>query len=351
MPDHPPTTCATSMLHTPPAVWLPAIRTRTGTDSFTMRLASALERRGTRVGITWLPPHAEYLPWTVKPPRPPSWAKVVHANSWLPARFLPAGLPVVVTLHSCVHDPVLDPYKSPLQRLYHRHWIFATEKRAIERADAVTAVSRYTADRASSVFDCRRITTIPNWTNLEDFKPDQRSKPNDPFRLLFAGSLNRRKGVDLLPTIMAKLGPRFELYYTGTEKEFAPYGSPTSNMKAIGRIENEKQLVEQYRACDALLFPTRLEGFGLVALEAMACGRPVITSDCSSLPEVLGTCGSGFLLPVDDIERFVEAATILVNDPTLWGKMGRQARRRAVRFTESSTVDSYRDLYSTLACD
>ncbi len=80
-----------------PAVWFPAVRAGTGSDKFTLQLCEALNARGIRAGITWLPHRAEYLPWTVRVPPVPGWANIVHVNTWLHPRFLPRGIPVVAT--------------------------------------------------------------------------------------------------------------------------------------------------------------------------------------------------------------------------------------------------------------
>ena len=105
------------------AVWFPAVRTGTGTDVFTERLVAGLSARGIKSGITWLPSRAEYAPWTVAAPEPPSWANVAHVNTWLHPRFIPRHLPFVATLHHCIHDPALRQYKGQLRTAYHRDWI------------------------------------------------------------------------------------------------------------------------------------------------------------------------------------------------------------------------------------
>lgn len=257
-------------------------------------------------------------------------------------------MPVVSTLHSCVHDPALARYKTSAQRSYHGHWVLGTEKRNLQRASAVTAVSVYTAQRATKIFEQADIVPILNWLDRESFTPAQRREPNHPFRLLFAGSLNKRKGVDLLPSIMAQLGNAFELHYTGTEADLRRFGWPTANMKPLGRIHGPANLVNAYHDCDALLFPTRLEGFGLVALEAMACGRPVIATNCTSIPEIVVDGESGILCPVDDVAAFARAAERLRGNPEVWRHMCRSARQRAETFSEEKAVSEYVHLYQRL---
>ena len=332
-----------------PAVWLPAVRTGSGADVFTERLAAALTHRGIRAEIAWLPHRAEYAPWTVRAISPPPWVNIVHVNSWLHRRFVPAGLPLVVTLHSCVHDPALQPYKSPLQHLYHRTWIWRREGDMLRRAHAVTAVSRYTSDRAAAVFGRTDILPIHNWIETSSFRSDDRPTPHSPFRLLYVGNMNRRKGADLLPEIMHRLGGDFELRYTGRADEFWDAGQIPPNMISLGRLHGTGSLVAAYRESDALLFPTRLEGLPLTVLEALACGRPVISTDGSSLPEVVEHNVTGVLCPVDDIGAFVAAARALRDEPEMWRRMCIAARERAdSQFGEEQAMDLYARLYLRL---
>lgn len=333
---------------TQPAIWFPAIQAGSGADVYTERLAAALEARGIRTEITWLPHRAEYAPWTVSVLKPPDWANVVHINSWLHRRFLPSNLALVVTLHSCVHDLALKPYKSWQQRLYHRYWIKACEAETLRQADTVIAVSHYTAKQASEVFRCTNIVPIYNWIDIESFQPIERQAPNKPFRLLYVGSLKRLKGADLLLTIMRQLGNDFELRYTGSKEELCSASVLPPNIIPLGRLEGSTDLVEAYQACDALLFPSRLEGFGLVALEAQSCSLPVIATNGSSLPEVVEDGKTGLLCPMDDINAFVNAARTLYNHKHIWLRMRTAARNRAIiLFSEEKAIRHYLRCYET----
>jgi len=331
-------------------VWFPAIRTGAGVDVFTARLALALEKHGVRTQITWLPHRAEILPWTVSIPKPPIWANVVHINSWLDSRFIPAHLPVLVTLHSCIHDPALNQYKSPLQKLYHQRWVWQREKESIDRANIVTAVSKYTAIQAEQTFFCAGIIPVHNWIDPQKFFPSENRSPHAPFQLLFVGNARRKlKGADLLASIMRSLGSEYELRFTGSREDLGEVKSLPSNMIAIGRLKTEQEVVDAYQSADALLFPTRLEGFGLVALEAQACGLPVITTAGSSLPEVVDDGVSGFLCPKDDVSAFVDAIRHLKDCPDEWGAMRLAARRRAQNlFSEDQAIEKYLSIYRSL---
>jgi glycosyltransferase involved in cell wall biosynthesis len=330
-------------------VWFPTIRAGTGTDIFTIRLATAFKKRGIQTHITWLPHHAEYLPWTVPVPEPPAWATVAHVNSWLPGRFIPRRLPLVVTVHSCVHDTALSPYKNPAQKLYHRIWIQRCEANAIQLAEVVTAVSHYTQKQAENYFSRHDIISIHNWVDTNIFSPGEMKHTHSPFRLLFAGNLNKRKGMDLLEKIMKKLGSDFRLDITCSQDDLNKLISSAVNITALGRINSQAEMAQLYRNTDALLFPTRLEGLALVALEAQACGRPVIATKSSSLPETLIDGKTGLLCGQDDVEAFAEAAQTLRTNAKRWSSMCEAARRHAVEnFNEDKAVNSYLRIYENL---
>lgn len=300
-----------------------------------------------KADITWLPHRAQFAPWTVPIPKTPDWANIVHINSWLPRRFIPDDRLLVVTHHSSVHDPALTPYKGPLRNFYHQQWIKRWERYNAHRASILTAVSHYTAEQAARTFGRLNIQTIYNWIDTDIFSTNRRKRPHDPFRLLFVGKLRKLKGSDLLPKIMVLLGPKFELWYTGSPKGLGTTKIP-KNMTPIGRLEGDAALVDAYQNADALLLPSRLEGFSLVTLEAHACGLPVLTTDVASLPEVVVHQQTGILCPIDDVDAFAAAARSLRDQPERWRHMSEQARTRAVHyFGEENALQKWISLYKS----
>lgn len=329
-----------------PAVWFPAIRAGSGTDVFTERLAEGLGQRGLRAEITWLPHRAEYAPWTISPLKPPPWANIAHVNTWLHQRFIPPDLPLVATMHLCVHDPALAPYKSRTQALYHRLWVKRLEQKVLALAQRVVAVSRYAEERTNAAFSPREIEVIHNGIDLDTFRPAQEKETHHPFRLLYVGNWSSRKGADLLAPIMARIGSDFELRYAANRYPAGqPQGFP-AGCRPLGRLATPQAMARAYHEVDALLFPTRLEGFGLVALEAQACGLPVIASRGSSLPEVVADGETGLLCPQDDVAAFAAAARRLATDTSLWRHMSQAARARVeARFGIDAMIDRYIALY------
>lgn len=329
-----------------PGIWLPTIRAGTGADVFTQRLCDGLNAKGVRAEIAWLPHRAEYLPWTVAVPQLPAWASVVHVNSWLPQRFWPRGVPVVVTVHHLVHDPAFRPYRSVLQAAYHELLIRRRELRAIRDAAAVTTVSDYVRETVAAFSGRKDIVIIHNWVDCDKFRPGADSSLPDSgsLRLFMAGSRSRRKGIDLLPGLAKALGPGFEIRYAGG------YGGGTPTVEGIvelGRV-NEVALVREYRACDAVVSLSRYEGFGYTALEAMACGKPFYGFDTSALPEVVGHAG-GVLVPVDDVHALAEALRELRSRKVSGGaEIGEGRSRVLARFGENN-VEKYIETYAALA--
>lgn len=328
------------------AVWLPAIRAGTGADVFTLRLCEGLRARGICAEIEWLPHRVEYLPWTVAPPRPPAWANVVHVNSWLPRRFWPKRLPVVVTVHHLVHDPAYRPYRSLIQAAYHTLLIRTRELRAIRCADAVTTVSDYVRHTSSSFSGRNDITVVHNWVDFDKYNQGQQYGPHGkgPLRLLMAGNQSRRKGFDLLPELMKALGSGFEVRYAG--------GSSKKALKIRGVIElgwlSEDALLHEYTACDAVVSLSRYEGFGYTALEAAACGKPFYGFATSALPEVVSP-RCGVLVPVGDVRALAAALhdlRIRLDKPgetSPW-----RGRSRALSQFGPRNVDKYIDIYRSL---
>lgn len=335
-------------MNKPPAIWFPTVRCGTGTDVFTETLVAGLQKQGLQAEITWLPHHAEYLPWAVSVPKPPKWANVAHINTWLHPRFIPTNLPVVATLHHSIHDLALKPYKGWLRAAYHQHWIRRIERATMQRANTVVAVSQFAADSAKvHILDCP-MQVIYNGVDTKRFYPPAQRQIHKPFRLLYIGAWRTLKGVDLLAPIMQELGSDFILHYTGGSVAEKDKAKMPANMYDIGRLSGD-EVVKAMHEADALLFPSRSEGFGLVVAEAMACGLPVICTRGSSLVEIVQDGVTGYLCPLDDVAAFVQAAQQLASNGQLHSKMRETAYQRvANEFSSFSMIEKYIHQYEQL---
>jgi len=312
-------------------IWLPHLWSGGGADVFIERLAKGLSALGHEAIAQPLSKSWQFFPWCLKAVKPPNGTHVTLTTTNIAFTLKRAGIPLVALEHHCVLDSAYRPYRSAAQAIYHETLVRWSELASLKAADALVAISEYTAASLYHALGGPKARVILNGIETDFFCPrvdPVTNKEQRPFRLLFVGNLIRRKGADLLPQIMERLGPGYELRYTSglrSKDDFA--GHP--NMKPLGRLTRD-QLRNAYREMDILLFPTRLEGFGYAPAEAMACGTPVVTTDCSSLPELVDDGVNGVLCPIDDVESFVNAIQNLAADPNRLLAMGRSARQKAI---------------------
>ena len=110
-----------------------------------------------------------------------------------------------------------------------------------------------------------------------------------------------------------------------------------------GRVRDD-DLIGLYRAGEVFVFPSRYEGFGFPPLESMACGTPVISSNRTSLPELIGD--AGILVDPDDVDAIERELSALLASPDRREQLGERGRRRAADFTwrrcAELTADAYR---------
>ena len=110
--------------------------------------------------------------------------------------------------------------------------------------------------------------------------------------------------------------------------------------------QDDDAVVAAMQNADALLFPSRSEGHPLVAIEAMACGLPIIGMHGSSVSEAVADGQTGLLCPPNDIEAFVTAARSLAADKARYASLAQAARVSVVaQFSEATMIDAYLHLY------
>jgi glycosyltransferase involved in cell wall biosynthesis len=256
-------------------------------------------------------------------------------------------VPLVATLHNYVLDQAFQSYGSSLQRLHWQTDLRWFSHKAVKRADILTAVSHFTASLATQDLGIRKpIKVIYNGVDEQRFTPSKRIIGKE-IKVLFSGNLTRRKGAQWLLPIIQRLDERIVIYYTaGLRETSALVAHP--RLRPLGRIPHEK-MPDVYREMDILLFPTVREGFGLAAVEAMACGLPVVATNGSALPEVVTDGQGGFLCPLGDVEAFVTAIKTLAADASLRQCMGAFNRVQVeTRFRLATTVEAYRTLFEEI---
>lgn len=327
-------------------IWLPYVVCGSGTDVFTRILGSALQRAGHQVVVTAFAHRWQYFPYPLARIQAPAGVDVILANSWNAFAFSRRNVPLVVVEHHCILDPEYAPYRNRRQALFHNTLVRRYLEKSLRQATAVVAVSRYTAQSMQRTLRVDPPHVIYNAVDTEFFSPCKPIPRTGPFRLLFVGNPSRRKGADLLPLIMSRLGADYQLEYTGGLRGERMQG--TANMTALGRLTID-ELKAAYNRADALLFPTRFEGFGYCVAEALATGTPVVATRSSSIPEIVSHGSTGMLCETDNVDQFVQAIKDISERPRFLEQLGLNARETALkRFSLEAHAGEYVKLFSLL---
>lgn len=307
----------------------PILKSGSGSDIYYIRLNKAMEELGVESELRFYRSKIfGLMPIAAKPFfKDYDSYNIIHTNDWNGFAFKAISKPLIVTVLHLISCPFNENYLSSAQKIYYRLMLSYAEK-SLRVADYVIAISKYTEKVVREKFNLANIQTIYCGIDADIFKPIELKEQiyPDKIKLLFVGNLTKRKGVDLLPKIMAKLDNRFLLFYTTglrTRKRIFQ----DKRMLPLGRLTLQ-ELVNTYNTSDMLVMPSRLEGFGYAALEAMACEKPVVATNCSSLPELIDNGRGGFLCEMDNVDDFVNKVKILAEDSELREKMGKYNREK-----------------------
>ncbi len=268
----------------------------------------------------------------------------VHTTPDYALFFGRKGIPLILTVHHIVLDQYMQKYSTLLQRIHYKTDLRWFTKASLEMADVITCVSQFTAEMVHKELDYQSpIKVIYNGIDTGQFIPSNKTR-HSGVKVLFSGNPTKRKGFQWLPAIAVKLSDGITINYTkGLRANHARLRA--KNVKSLGRIPS-KDMPSVYQMHDILLSPTVREGFGLSIAEAMACGLPVVASNCSAIPELIDHGKGGFLCPVGDVDAFAEKINLLADSPKLRGEMGEYNRSKVEKmFTVERMVNEYRDLF------
>ncbi|MBL8251889.1 MAG: glycogen synthase [Candidatus Competibacter sp.] len=311
-------------------------------------------------------------------------AEVIHCHTWyahfsgILAKIL-YNIPLVITVHSL--EP-LRPWKR--EQLGHGYdlscWI---EKSALEMADAIIAVSRSTRDDVLRLFDVdpTRVVVIPNGIDIEEYKPTH--DPDaiaalgvDPARpyVLFVGRMTRQKGLYYLLQAIPHIDRKLQVVFCAGDADTLAMQRELEEMVEelqrqrdgivwIPKMVSRQTTIALYSHASIFCCPSIYEPFGIINLEAMACGTPVVGSAVGGITEVVVDGETGFLVdphlspepPHDPIapakfERgLAEAINRLAADENLRQRMSQAGRERVERYYSwrsiaQQTYDLYRRL-------
>ncbi len=290
---------------------------------------------------------------------------VVHAHFWMSGRAAlgaaaPLGIPVVQTFHALGtvkrrHQGNKDT--SPPERLQEERSIIRRAERVIATCtDEVFELARLGAD-------LDRVRLLPCGVDLELFDPDGPAEERSPGRrrLVAVGRLVERKGLGTAVSALAQL-PDVELVVAGGPhaSELA-HDAEARRLLALARRHGVADRVQLrgrvdrghvpalMRSADAVVCVPWYEPFGMVAVEAMACGVPVVASAVGGMVDTVVDGVTGVHVPPRDPYRLAEAVRALLDDPSRRGSLGASGAERArARYSwgkvADATLDTYREL-------
>jgi len=269
------------------------------------------------------------------------------AGASITAGKLPSGGPRRMFIAAHGRELLLAPLtKVPFaQRAYDR-----IRTRVLNAAHQLFPVSRYTGEL---LVECGArddtITVVSNGTDPEHYCPMDVSALRAELGLegkpvlLSAGRLARRKGLDTviaaLP-LVARAIPEVAYVVVGDGDDrrrlqgLAERIGVSDRVHFVGRVPFD-DLPCYYNLADVFVTPSRIErpsveGFGLVFLEANACGKPVIGARSGGIPDAIEDGVTGYMITPDDVPEFAERAVALLSDPELCARMGDAGRRRVL---------------------
>jgi glycogen synthase len=313
-------------------------------------------------------------------------ADVVHCHTWYSllggiSVKLAYGIPLVVTTHSL--EPLRPWKREQLGGGYDASaWV---ERTAIEMADAVIAVSEGTRDDITRLFDVdpARVHVIHNGIDLDLYRPTTSTAalerhgidPSKPY-VLFVGRITRQKGIVHLARAIPEIDPDAQIVLCAGAPDTPEIAAEMEQSVAAARearpgvfwiqeMVPRQEAVELYSHAAVFCCPSVYEPFGIINLEAMACGTPVVATATGGILEVVVDGETGLLVPIEqaggasfeptDPARFSHDLAAGLNrvlaDPALRERMGTAGRQRVERLFSwdaiaRRTVDLYESLVS-----
>lgn len=291
----------------------------------------------------------------------------LHANYWVSGAAAhrlkhELGLPLVATFHTLARvkaeagvgdDPDLRT---------------RVEHEVVGCADLMLASTGEEQGQLAELYgaDTERVEIVPPGVDHSIFHPEGRATAREQLGvdarrvLLFAGRIQPLKGAGLAVRCLAEIDdPEAVLLVVGGpsgdggEEELARLHDLVHEL-GLGRQvrfvapQPHSRLARYYRAADVCLVPSRTESFGLVALEAAACGTPVVAAAVGGLRSLVDDAETGFLVESRDPADYATPVAALLADPTLATAMGAEAAARSRRYSWSMTAARLRRLYGDL---
>ena len=246
------------------------------------------------------------------------------------------------------------------------------EKLSVRRSDFLILPSKGHWNAIENIYgltsvDKAKATIIPFGTNTYKVKTSSKKLDDWPCQILFVGRLSYRKGFDVfmksLPMVFAAAKGKVKVTILGQDTLYDPNGTSfwdkfsselnnelRSNIEYRGPV-NDDVRDEAYSQCAIFVAPSRYESFGLMYIEAMCYGVPVIGCNNGGAPEVIKNNVTGVIVEPGNMIALAEALLILINNPPLRHRMGQAGRKSAINFFSrermaEKTLELYHDITS-----
>jgi glycosyltransferase involved in cell wall biosynthesis len=281
--------------------------------------------------------------------------EVVHSHmmddAFLISGLTPSRVPMVAT----VHGFPLEPHANIVRAIMLK-WKRYSYRKALTKMDKVTAVSLYMSQSLceSEPQLKEKIIVIPNGVDVAEMldSVDLTSTSKDSFKILFPGGAKPVKGGDLVIRALASLRneiPHVHAYISGD----VPKNHPLRRLVRERRLESNitftgllppKEYRNLLRSVDLLIMPSLEETFGIVYLEAMALGKPIVAAKTGAVPEIVKDGRNGILVQLAS-EDIAAALLRLYTNKDLAENMGKNNSRDAMKFDWDPVVNRYIKLY------
>lgn len=292
---------------------------------------------------------------------------LVHDNQCLGTGLLGMlddGWPLIATLHHPItvdRDLELADTSSPWRRVTLRRWygFLRMQARVAAQVPRIVTVSKSSARDIESQMGvpADRMHVVPVGVDHERFRPIKGIERRTDLIMTTASSDVPLKGLVPLLEALAKVRTEraVELVVIGKKKQGSKIPAVLERLglegavRFVGGIDDEG-LVRLYNEVALAVVPSLYEGFSLPAIEAMACGTPLLATTGGALPEVVGTDGTtGMLVPPGDPSALADALLRLLDDDRLRARLGAAGRARVLdRFTWRRTAEGTADEYRAL---
>jgi glycosyltransferase involved in cell wall biosynthesis len=271
--------------------------------------------------------------------------------------FMKLNCPIVIRIHGS------DNYFCHLEgrkQKWKNKWF---EKIALKKANSIIAVSEFAGKLTSKLFNIRKdISTIPNALNLDEFYPIN-IKPKNKDIILYFGTIIRKKGVFELPNIFRLIkenNNNVELVLIGNDSPDLILNSNSTwhllkqkfepellkSVKYHNKVSYSK-LTDYINKSSICIFPSYAESFGMVTIEAMAMGKPVIVSDFGWSREIIEHGKDGFLIEHGNYLEFSKHALYLLNNKIYAESIGENARLKVMDCFDMKKIVEQNILYYT----